>query len=132
MRITFIVLGTEKTKRKLKYFSRRGAKIADPIMWKWAEEQRQRIRRQKYPPKRAGQTYNRTGNLANRWAKVRITHGYFKVVNRNLYASYVVGRATQAWMHAGRWWVADDIWEEGTAELIKSLEDHYVRTWRTA
>lgn len=131
MRVSFIVLGTERTKNKLRFFSSRGARIADPIIWKWAEQRRQKLRGTKYPPQRAGSTYSRTGNLANRWAKIRMAPANVKVINRARYSSFVIGRATQAWMHVGRWWVADDIWEEGVPELIRMLETHYVKTWRS-
>lgn len=132
MRLVFTLVGAAKTKRKIRYFSHEGSKIYDPVLWKWAERVRTRLRSTKYPPRRPTQTYQRTGNLANRWAKIRTAPGAIMIANRSEYSGWVIGRSSQAWMHAGRWWVADDIVEDEARALPDELKAAYVNTWRSS
>lgn len=76
-----------------------------------------------YPPKRAGQRYRRTMQLQSRWV-TEATDSGVRIYNRQPYAGYVVGDETgrgQAWMHAGRWWLARDMIAEAQPKLRDAL-----------
>ena len=104
-------------------------KQLNPIIGLWARGTRAKLKSTPYPPKRAGQRYVRTGNLANRWAAVQIGRGW-SITNSAKYAGYVVGRPDgkgQAWMHKGRWWKSADVIK---AEL-PALRQEMVKEIRT-
>lgn len=78
-----------------------------------------------YPPMRPNQRYRRTWRLQARW-KSEATDGGARIYNEQPYAGYVVGDEAgrnQAWMHAGRWWLARDV----VAEAQPKLRDMLVR-----
>lgn len=99
--------------------------LADDVLYEWAQETRTALKRRGYPPKRPGQTYVRIGMLANKWAARREGRGVAVIFNQaaqkgNTYPSYVIGddQGRQAWMHKGRWWVAN----EEIAERVPGLD----------
>lgn len=76
-----------------------------------------------YPPQRPKQRYKRTGRLGARWKSAGTPDGA-RIYNEQPYAGYVVGDASgkgQAWMHAGRWWLARDVVEAARPKLREAL-----------
>lgn len=81
--------------------------------------------RQFYPPERPGQRYRRTGKLGDGWTQRQYGRYHVTFSNKTPYASYVVGDSTgdgQAWMHAGRWWLAIERIGQATSRLVQNLE----------
>ena len=104
------------------------------VMVQWGQIEQARLKAKKYPPKRPGQKYIRTGRLGRSWSS-RGT-GNLEVTIRNraafkgrFYAPYVVGD-NQSWMHVGRWWIGrESIIEEGIPKLEEMLNDEAERIW---
>lgn len=82
---------------------------------KWCKNAAAMIAVEPYPPAPAGSTYTRTYTLPTGWAVERKRSASYTIVNRVPYAHWVVSKASQAWMHRGRWWTAE--------EKIKSFRD---------
>lgn len=76
-----------------------------------------------YPPKPTGSTYVRTFNLRNGWQLRNTGDGVnVRVVNPVKYAAYVQGNDTQAWMHAGRWRVVAQVFEDNFKGAIRHAQ----------
>ncbi len=104
--------------------------ILDPVLKRWAQGVRQKLKGTSYPAKRPGQTYVRTGNLANKWAVDQMSTGVWAIANRADYAEYVIGEE-QAWFHEGRWWQAKDIIEGEIPQLTEDLSNEIERVWES-
>ncbi|MFQ5494997.1 MAG: hypothetical protein ACE5EX_06410 [Phycisphaerae bacterium] len=116
--------------------------IAEREALKWARETRLILRSTRYPPKRRGQTYRRTGRLANSWRAAHLPTGatILNTAHRRgrFYSRYVVGNARgagQAWFHktfgdrssvprhgrSKRWWKARDVVDEEVPRFARAL-----------
>lgn len=98
--------------------------VSDEAVGQFAQAQRLALKAEPYPAKRPGQTYVRTGRLANSWGAVKEGEGRWTVINSQRYASYVVG-VRQAWMHKGRWWIAREVIRRNAADLVATLTEMY-------
>ena len=105
--------------KRLDALARKFPRIADEEMGKWARGMRATLKSTPYPPKRRGQKYVRTGQLANRWA-VRGSNNRWAIVNRRAGSQYVVGDK-QAWMHRNRWWKAANVIRRGLGKLRDAI-----------
>lgn len=81
-------------------------------------------RMQTYPAPRG--SYQRTGNLRNSWRKEAVGSGDvlgFVVSDPGIapYNRYVQSRASQAWMHRGRWQTAEDVAEQEEEKVTAML-----------
>ena len=124
--LTFEVRNFRTVNAELAAIARRSPDTADKIEREFLNEERKRLKAEPYPPKRPGQTYKRTGNLANRWA-VEKQSGW-ALVNRADYSRYVVGLPSeQAWMHEGRWWSAAHLLVRDTPLLIDMISKRYAQ-----
>lgn len=110
------------------------AKNTYPITYAWAQKVRAKLKSKPYPPKRMGQKYIRTGQLANRWKVAYAGKNSVSIVNEaeqrgRKYATYVVGDSKgsgQAWMHKGRWWLARPVIDDEIPELKDDITEHVV------
>ena len=112
------------------------SKNTSPITRRWAQMVRAKLKGTKYPPRRPGQRYKRTGRLANSWKVVAAGKNAWGIENnatgprgRVPYPSFVVGNAQgkgQAWMHKGRWWKAREIVEGEIPSLREDIEKDIV------
>lgn len=109
--------------------------IVDRAMMQEHEEMRAEFERTPYPPPPANSKYIRTYTLKGSWGKRRTqkTSTYIEWAITNTatsprgihYASYPVGdeKGRQAWMHAGRWWVAVDMRGQRIERLKRAIKD---------
>ncbi len=89
--------------------------------------------RDKYPPERPGQRYVRTGRLGDSWTKRQYGRYHVTFSNKTPYAQYVVGDSEgrkQAWMHAGRWWLALERIQRANDRLIERIAAGIEAAWR--
>lgn len=101
--------------------------LLDPAMREWVDAtHRNRLAGTgQYPPERAGQQYQRTGQLGAGFMFDSIDKSHYQFVNRVSYVQYVVGDSDgdgQAWMHRGRWFVARERIETELPVLLEKLE----------
>lgn len=114
--------------------SEMAGEVVDPVLGEWTKDMRYALKAEPYPPKRPGQTYVRTGQLANRWRAEQVKPGVWRINNAAVgkngreYAQFVVGEQ-QAWMHQGRWWLAREIVEGYAGDLTERLADKLVEYW---
>lgn len=94
--------------------------IADKEVRTWAQDTRKALKATPYPPQRPGQTYKRTGRLANSFAVKKQGPAVYTLVNSAEYASFVIGE-NQAWMHKGRWYQFLEEVNKRTPALVKNL-----------
>ena len=104
----------------------------DKPVGNWAKAEARALKATPYPPKPAGSTYRRTGQLANRWKAQKKKAGVWEVVNEakrrgRFYAQWVVDKGKQAWMHRGRWWIAQVEMQKRTPKLRKGIIDEVTR-----
>lgn len=118
-------------------------KELDPVVGRWSQETRGKLKSTPYPPKRPGQRYIRTGRLANSWRSRKKKDSQYVIENMaagprgKLYATYVVGgplgnavrEFAQAWMHKGRWWMAKDVIDEELPRLRTAMIQRIVHIW---
>jgi len=109
-------------------------RIADSAAGKWLKRVRLQLFKTRYPPKRAGQRYVRTGMLGSSWSTSVIGPGRYQIKNSRTYARYVVGDHMgrgQAWMHKGRWWIALERIQQVAPDLADTIaaaiEEHWER-----
>ena len=124
--ITFAIKGTNRVRNQLRRAASDFKTFTDQVIGEWASGLRRLLKAKPYPPKRPGQTYRRTGNLANGWSARRIKVGSWTLVNNVSYATYVVGDAKGvgvAWMHKDRWWKAAAVFEENRRALVRALTE---------
>lgn len=95
--------------------------IADVVMKQWAQNVRARLKGLPYPPKLPNQRYVRTGELANRWAAVRVKVGQWSITNARPSVEYVIDEEKQARIHEGRWYVAQAEIEKDRPVLVADL-----------
>lgn len=115
------IKGSNRVRNNLRRTISDVPEIADDVLAEHTNYLRRELKGTKYPPKRPGQTYTRTGTLANSWARKRIKAGVWAVVNNTTYAIHVVNAGTQAWMHEGRWWTMQEIERDNRPRLTKNL-----------
>lgn len=111
-----------------KLLGRRAAqfpRITQREVGKWMKKQRNVLKSTPYPAKRSGQTYVRTGNLANSWSVAK-RRGAWEIKNSRPYSGYVVGER-QAWMHKNRWWKAINVLRKGLADLRKNIANEIAK-----
>ena len=118
--IKFTFKGFNRVANPLRKIAALNERDLDPIVGEWAKTTRNTLKGTSYPPQRAGQTYVRTGNLANRWAAQRTGAARWAIANTAPYAQYVVSD-DQAWMHKGRWWMASSEIAKYTPKLTSAL-----------
>jgi hypothetical protein len=131
--VSIKVTGSARVANKFRAMAGK-SKNTDPVTKAWAEKTRLKLRAKKYPPKRPGQKYKRTGRLGTSWKKRKAGKNTWAIINDasfkgRTYARYVVGDSKgnrQAWMHSGRWWVARDVIEENIPELRTELVKYIV------
>lgn len=102
--------------------------ILDPVGKRWAQGVTKKLKGKAYPPRRPGQTYVRTGRLANSWAVDALGAGVWSITNRTDYGVFVVGDE-QAAVHKGRWWQARPTIQEEIPQLTRDLSDEIERVW---
>ena len=82
-----------------------------------------------YPSVPAGSKYKRTGDLRAGWkADPQLTRT--KIKNDVLYAKYVQGDNTQAWMHKGRWRTVSVVAMDNIKGMLRAAElalDKYLK-----
>ena len=110
-----------RVENKLRKAASDGAEWLDDEVGTFARRQRRRLKNARYPAKRPGQTYVRTGRLANSWKAEKRANAQWTIRNSAKYSGWVVGRETQAWMHKNRWWIFEDEMEKTTPDLTKAL-----------
>jgi len=95
------------------------------------------IRRVKiYPPPRPKQKYVRTYNLRESWSSSDYQGKGYRIKNDakrhgRYYGLWVVGDShgdRQAWMHAGRWFIARDVVQEEVDKLPPEISK-YITVW---
>lgn len=120
--------GINRVSNALRKLAKLDKTILEPVGKRWAEGVRKKLKGKAYPPKRPGQTYVRTGRLANSWAVDAPGAGVWSITNRTDYGAFVVGDE-QAAVHKGRWWQARPTIEEEIPTLTRDLSDEIERTW---
>lgn len=118
------VRGVNRVRNSLRRLAADTPELIDSDIRDWSQDTRKALKGTKYPAKRPGQTYVRTGRLANSFAVNREGKASYAIQNRASYAVYVIGDArgqNQAWMHEGRWWTMREEIEKRTPELVKKL-----------
>lgn len=123
---SFEVRGTNRVANKLRTLAAQMPTITNKSLYQWADDTRKELKGTKYPPKRPGQKYKRTGRLANSW-KVDRAQKKVDIINTasskgKKYAGYVIGD-NQAWMHKNRWWRASDVIKKQIPALTKLLSN---------
>jgi hypothetical protein len=86
-----------------------------------------------YPAASPSSRYRRTGTLGREiYDRVRsIGSSIVGVIGSpTVYALHVIWRATQAWMHRGRWWTLQDVLEKSRDGVIRIFEDDIRRLIR--
>lgn len=108
--------------------------IADEAVYEWGQDTRAYLKGRGYPsqpaPKKGRKAYRRTGRLANSWRAERVGRVSVIIGNRasgrsGLYPSYVIGDDSghQAYMHVGRWWIANEEIESKFPELDQKMDE---------
>jgi hypothetical protein len=115
-----------RVENKLRRAASDGAKWLDDEVGEFSRKQRRRLKDARYPAKRPGQKYVRTGRLANSWRADKRADAQWTISNTAKYSGYVVGREKQAWMHKNRWWIFEDEMAKSTPELTKALAKRVV------
>ena len=126
MKLEFTVGGLEKVITVIKRYEDLPT-LLDPEMRKWVEETHQgRLAGTgQYPAERAGQRYQRTGQLGAGFRYGAISKSHYQFVNEVPYVRWVVGDSDgngQSWMHRGRWFVARERVEAEQPTLVEKLE----------
>ena len=124
------IRGSNRVRNSLRRLAADTPDIIDDPIREWSQDTRKRLKATKYPPKRPGQTYVRTGRLANSFAVEKQSEARYTIVNRAPYSIYVIGDSrgqNQAWMHEGRWWTMRGEVERYTPELVQTLTRTLVR-----
>lgn len=103
--------------------------VADQEAEGWTKRTARKLGRERYPPPRPGQRYQRTRKLARGWRARQEQGVRWRIVNvarhRGVsYPRFVVGDR-QAWMHQGRWWKFRDVVEAEVPDLITAISDRY-------
>lgn len=126
--IDFRVTGSQRVANGLRRIAADFPEVVEPVVKDHTKALRQKLRRQKYPPKPPASTYQRTGNLSRRFSAQRVRPGVWAIKNSAPYSGYVVDENRQAWMHQNRWWTVQEIEREGrkqlTADLSKELKSY--------
>lgn len=120
--ISMEVRGTNRVRNKLRTAAAKLPDRTEKVVGAWARQTRAFLKSTPYPAKRPGQSYVRTGTLANSWRARRVKDGVWNIENSAEYSGFVVGE-NQAWMHEGRWWKARDKMQERIPLLTKQLTD---------
>lgn len=128
------VVGFNRVRNNLRRLVNFHPDVTTPVMKEWGQETRKTLKGTRYPPKRPGQKYVRTGRLASSW-RAEVNRGAVSIFNTakqprqaRLYAGYVVGD-DQAWMHKGRWWQARDIIQKQIPKLTDALTRTLEKIW---
>lgn len=134
--------GYQRVSNKLRRLATDLDRELDPVVYRWGQQTRAKLKARPYPPPRPRQRYRRTGRLANSWAAERVGPSRVRILNRaqaprgrGPYPTYVVGdfrRQGQAWMHRGRWWLARDVIEEEVPALRRAVVSDIKRIWNGA
>lgn len=101
--------------------------IVDREMGDFGKQARGRLKSEPYPPRRAGQTYVRTGLLANAWSYSPIKMMQHSLLNSAPYSAAVVGSFSQSWVHRGRWWMALPVVARDVPKLLRAILDRFRR-----
>jgi hypothetical protein len=129
------IYGFNRLMNALRRLAADNPEIGDEPIREFAQEERAALKSESYPPKRPGQRYIRTGQLANRWRVIHEDKGRYQIVNQargrqgQYYAGYVVG-IRQAWMHVKRWWQAHKIIKKAMPRLTEKLTAAYKKIWK--
>lgn len=101
--------GSTRVANRYRTAASKAPQTIDKIMGAHMQTWRKDLKAEPYAPKRTGQKYIRTGNLANSWRVHKRGLARYSIVNSASYSMYVVDKKKQAWMHEKRWWTAQDI-----------------------
>lgn len=121
-----------RVENKLRKSASKGADWLDDEVGDFARKQRRRLKNARYPAKRPGQAYVRTGRLANSWRAEKRANAQWTILNTAKYSGYVVGKSHQAWMHKGRWWIFEDEMKKATPMLTTALSKRIIDEWERA
>lgn len=127
---SYEVRGINRVRNALRRLAALDRTILQPGLKEWSQLVRKQLKAKPYPSQRPGQTYVRTGNLANRWAAEPIGTSAVTITNTADHAGFVVGD-NQAGVHAGRWWQASPVIEEQMPSLTKKLSQEIERVWES-
>ena len=121
------VRGNNRVANSLRTAATQYPQRIDRITYDHAQQWRRDLKAKPYPSPRPGQTYVRTGRLANSWGVQKRGAAKYGIANSAPYSKYVVDKVDQAWMHKGRWWTVQEILAERgrrqalTRDLTKAL-----------
>lgn len=118
--------------KNLGELARGNESLYDPTMTKWANETRNALEAEPYPPRRAGQRYIRTYTLRNSWKTRRLKPGQHLIENTasqrgRAYPSFVVGtghprgRGQTKGHRQNNWWKFREKVEERLPELAANI-----------
>lgn len=120
--ITLKITGLNNVQRSTRVIGQAIPKLTQRSIVKALE--RARIRAAKYPPKRPGQRYKRTGRYGRDNQVIETEMGGRLEFNAP-YTTYVGGNAEgqgQAWMHEGRWRVIADEVDAEAQNMVNEIE----------
>lgn len=123
-----VVTNADQVSGEIAAFRKKHPKLFAEQAWKWGHGVRTSlVRPEPAPPPNS--TYKRTGRLPISWSVKRGMGGRIEIVNSTDYAQWVVGRDTQARIHRGRWYIAEDEVEQQVPQLIRMCEREYQAQW---
>lgn len=120
--VTFETKAYNRVRNQLRRLASDRPDITEPVMERHAKMQSAMFRSKPYPPKRAGQKYQRTFQLQRRFLAQRRGREAWSVINRTPYAAWVIKKGMQnRAYHKGRWWIFEDEMEKSMPDLTKAL-----------
>ena len=102
--------------------------IGAPITQAWAYESKDYLRDLAYPAPTGG-GYIRTYLLPTGWIVNKVSTGVFEILNIVDYSVYVIKEFSQAAVHKGRWWVAEQELDKRLPVLRDNMRVAYVKEW---
>lgn len=123
--MTLELRGSRRVRNNLRRVVADAPEIADGVLEEHTVFLRKTLKATKYARKRPGQTYVRTGLLANSWFRRRVKPGVWSVGNSAPGREYVIDENKQAWMHQDRWWTMQEIERNNRRRLTKNLSDAF-------
>lgn len=132
MSFQFEIRGLDQIKAKLERLRR--LEVVYAATKQWAERTVKTLRAQRYPARRPGQKYVRTGKLGSSWYTEKRGNDV-AIVNKashrgQAYPEFVVGEK-QAWMHKGRWWRAKDVIEKTSPTVDQTIDRAIQKDWNS-
>lgn len=121
--ITYRVSGYNRVRNSYRKLASAHADVIDPLLYRWGQRTRPKLKGTPAPPRLAHFKHVRTGRMQSSFRVERVATGRIIIRNSAYYSGYVISRQKRKHPSFRRWYIMEEIIDNELAELRQEITD---------